>query len=123
MRENGLRSGLPRGIKVEQTEIEQNPKTMSDVIKGDELEQALKKCPEWEVNEEGKGIFRTIEFEEFTEAIDCVNDIAEMAEEAHHHPDIDIRYLKVTLHLTTHDEGGVTSADIEMAGRIDNLVD
>jgi 4a-hydroxytetrahydrobiopterin dehydratase len=96
---------------------------MSDVIKGDELEQALKKCPEWEVSEDGKEIFRAIEFEEFTEAIDCVNDIAEMAEEAQHHPDFDIRFSKVILRLTTHDEGGVTSADIEMAGRIDNLVD
>ena len=96
---------------------------MSDVIKGEELEKALKKCPEWEVNEDGKQIFRTIEFEEFTEAIDCVNDIAEMAEEAQHHPDFDIRYSRVTLHLTTHDAGGVTPSDIEMAGRIDNLVD
>lgn len=96
---------------------------MSDVIKGNELEQALKKCPEWEVSDDGKEIFRAIEFEEFTEAIDCVNDIAEMAEEAQHHPDFDIRYSKVVLRLTTHDEGGVTSADIEMAGRIDNLVD
>ena len=96
---------------------------MSDVIKGEGLEQALKKCPEWEVSEDGKEIFRTIEFEEFTEAIDCVNDIAEMAEEAQHHPDFDIRYSRVTLRLTTHDEGGVTPSDIEMAGRIDNLVD
>ena len=96
---------------------------MSDVLKGEELELALKKCPEWEVSEDGKEIFRTIEFEEFTEAIDCVNDVAEMAEEAQHHPDFDIRFAKVTLRLTTHDVGGATSADIEMAGRIDNLVD
>lgn len=96
---------------------------MSDVLKDKELDQALKKCPEWEVSEDGKEITRTIEFEEFTEAIDCVNDIAEIAEEAQHHPDFDIRYSKVILRLTTHDEGGVTPADIEMAGRIDNLVD
>ncbi|GHC58745.1 4a-hydroxytetrahydrobiopterin dehydratase [Roseibacillus persicicus] len=96
---------------------------MSDVLKDKELDQALKKCPEWEVSEDGKEISRTIEFEEFTEAIDCVNDIAEIAEEAQHHPDFDIRYSKVILRLTTHDEGGVTPADIEMAGRIDNLVD
>lgn len=96
---------------------------MSDELKGEELEQALKKCPEWEVSEGEKEIFRTIEFEEFMEGIDCVNDIAEMAEEAQHHPDFDIRYSRVTLRLTTHDEGGVTPADIELAGRIDNLVD
>lgn len=96
---------------------------MSEVIEGKALEAALKKCPEWELSEDGKEIFRVIEFEEFTEAIDCVNDIAEIAEEAQHHPDFDIRFSKVVLHLTTHDEGGITSSDIEMAQRIDNLVD
>ena len=96
---------------------------MSEVIKKEELEVVLKKCPEWEISDDGKEIFRTLEFEEFMEAIDCVNEIAEMAEDAHHHPDFDIRYSRVTLRLTTHDEGGVTSADIEMASRIDNLVD
>lgn len=96
---------------------------MSDVIKGEALEAALKKCPEWEISEDGKEIFRTVEFEEFMEAIDCVNEIAEMSEELQHHPDFDIRFSRVTLRLTTHDEGGVTSADVELAGRIDNLVD
>jgi 4a-hydroxytetrahydrobiopterin dehydratase len=98
-------------------------KQMSDIFSPAELEPAMKKCPEWEVSDDGKKIYRTIEFEEFTEAIDCVNDIAEIAEESQHHPDFDIRYSKVTLYLTTHDEGGITTADIEMAQRIDNLVD
>lgn len=96
---------------------------MSDVLKQEELEVALKKCPEWEIEADGKEIFRTVEFEEFMEAIDCVAEIAEMAEEAQHHPDFDIRHSRVTLRLTTHDAGGVTTADIEMAGRIDNVVD
>ena len=52
-----------------------------------------------------------------------MNELAEMAEEAHHHPDIDLRYARVTLHLTTHDAGGVTIADVEMAQRVDRLVD
>ena len=72
---------------------------MSEVIKGEDLEQALKKCPEWEISEDGKEIFRVVEFEEFNEAMDCVNDIAEMAEEAQHHPDFDIRFTRVTLSL------------------------
>lgn len=96
---------------------------MSEVIPPEQLASALKKCPEWEISEDGKSIFRAIEFEEFTEAIDCVNDIAEIAEEAQHHPDFDIRFSKVLLRLTTHDEGGVTKFDIELAHRIDNLVD
>ena len=94
---------------------------MSDLLEADELEAALKKCPEWESN--GKSISRTIEFEEFMEGIDFVNDLAEIADEAQHHPDILIRYNKVKLTLTTHDAGGLTEADIEMAQRVDNLVD
>ena len=94
---------------------------MSDLLEDEDLTAALKKCPEWEL--EKKSITRTIEFEEFMEAIDFVNDLAEIADEAQHHPDIRIRYTKVTLTLTTHDAGGVTEADIELAQRIDNLVD
>jgi len=94
---------------------------MSDLISADELDAALKKCPEWEI--EGETITRTIEFEEFSEGIDFVNDLAEIAEEAHHHPDIDIRFTRITVALTTHDIGGVTELDIQLAQRIDNLVD
>ena len=94
---------------------------MSDLIPADELDAALKKCPEWEI--EGETITRTIEFEEFSEGIDFVNDLAEIAEEAHHHPDIDIRFTRITVALTTHDIGGVTELDIQLAQRIDNLVD
>lgn len=94
---------------------------MSDLIKEDAIAAQLRKCPEWEL--EGGSIVRTVEFESFGEAVDFVNDLAEIAEEAQHHPDIDIRYSKVTLRLTTHDKGGLTELDIEMAQRIDNLTD
>jgi 4a-hydroxytetrahydrobiopterin dehydratase len=94
---------------------------MSDLITADELDTALKKCPEWEI--EGETITRTIEFEEFNEAIDFVNNLAEIAEEAQHHPDIDIRDTLVTVRLMTHDVGGVTELDIQLAQRVDNLVD
>lgn len=94
---------------------------MSDLFEADELQNALKKCPEWEY--EKNAITRTIEFEEFNDAIDFVNDLAEIAEEAQHHPVITIRHSKVTLKLTTHDAGGVTNLDIELAQRVDNLVD
>ncbi|MEM8954096.1 MAG: 4a-hydroxytetrahydrobiopterin dehydratase [Verrucomicrobiota bacterium] len=94
---------------------------MSDLIEGDELATWLKKAPEWEV--EDKSITRTIEFDDFMEGIDFVNDVAEIAEEAQHHPDIDIRWGKIMLALTTHDQGGITEADFELATRIDTLVD
>ncbi|WP_193213897.1 4a-hydroxytetrahydrobiopterin dehydratase [Luteolibacter marinus] len=94
---------------------------MSDLLEDDDLNAALKKCPEWEF--EKKAMVRVIEFEEFMDAIDFVNSVAEIADEAQHHPDIRISYTKVTLNLTTHDAGGVTDADVELAQRIDNLVD
>jgi len=94
---------------------------MSELLESSELDDALKKCPEWEP--QGQSIVRTVEFEEFNDAIDFVNDLAEIADKAQHHPDILICYNKVTLTLTTHDAGGVTALDIELAQRIDNLVD
>lgn len=94
---------------------------MSELLDQDDLESALKKHPDWEL--EGNSLTRVIEFEEFMEGIDFVNDLAEIADEAQHHPDILIQYNKVTLTLTTHDAGGVTALDLELAQRIDNLVD
>ncbi len=52
-----------------------------------------------------------------------VNLLADIAEEAQHHPDIMISYSKVTISLTTHEAGGITDDDIELADRIGNLVD
>ena len=64
---------------------------------------------------------RTFELPSFPEAIAFVNRVAEVAEEANHHPDIDIRYNKVTLTLSTHDQGGLTSKDFDLAKKIDQL--
>jgi 4a-hydroxytetrahydrobiopterin dehydratase len=94
---------------------------MSELLEDDDLTAALKKCPEWDY--EKKAITRTVEFEEFMDAIDFVNDLAEIAEEAQHHPDITIKHTKVMLRLTTHDAGGLTDLDVELAQRVDNLVD
>ena len=94
---------------------------MADLIDPSELDRYTKKVPEWEVD--GDTLTRTFEFDEFMEAIDFVNSVAEIAEDAHHHPDSDIRFTVVTLTLTTQDLGGLTKADFEVAGRVDNLVD
>ena len=90
---------------------------MADLIKQGELKERMKKIPEWEL--EKKHIERTFEFDDFTDAIDFVNQVAEVAEEEEHHPDIDIRYSKVTLTLSTHDAGGITSNDVGLAREID----
>ncbi|MCH7229025.1 4a-hydroxytetrahydrobiopterin dehydratase [Haloferula sp. A504] len=94
---------------------------MSDLLDQEDLAAALKKHPDWEL--EGNTLIRVIEFEEFMEGIDFVNDLAEIADEAQHHPDMLIQYNKVTVTLTTHDAGGITDADLELARRVDNLVD
>lgn len=94
---------------------------MSDRIPAKELSQWIKKVPEWDLEE--KSILRTVEFDTFMEGIDFVNNVAEIAEDAQHHPDIDIRYGSVTLSLTTHDKSGLTASDFEMASRIDTLID
>ncbi len=94
---------------------------MSDLITPAELKTWLKKVPEWEVEE--KAITRTFEFEDFTVAMDFVNAVAEIAEELDHHPDIDIRWNKVRLALSTHSKGGLTLFDFETAERIDTLED
>jgi 4a-hydroxytetrahydrobiopterin dehydratase len=94
---------------------------MSDLIEEKEIAKLLKKIPEWE--HEKKTIFRVIEFDEFMDGIDFVDGVAEIAEEYGHHPDIDIRWCSVTVYLTTHDQGGLTEADFELAKKIDTLID
>lgn len=61
------------------------------------------------------------ELDGFTEALAFVNGVGELAEAHNHHPDIDIRYSRVTLALVTHDSGGITKLDIDLARAIDNL--
>jgi 4a-hydroxytetrahydrobiopterin dehydratase len=69
----------------------------------------LKAVPDW--SKRGQTIHRTFEFKGFLKAIEFVNRVARKAQKSKHHPDIDIRYNKVTLKLTTHDEGGITEKD------------
>ena len=64
---------------------------------------------------------RTVELPSFPEAIEFVNQVAALAEEANHHPDIAISYTKVTLRWTTHSAGGITDRDRELAGRSEEL--
>ena len=75
---------------------------------------------EWD--REGEEIVREWRFENFAQALDFVNRVGELAEEANHHPDILLHgWNKVKLSLTNHSAGGLTEADFEMAQRIDEL--
>ena len=84
-----------------------------------EIASACEALPKWKL--QGSEIRRTFEFPDFTEAMRFVNWVAQVAEEHDHHPDIDIRWNRVTLALTTHDEGGRTAQDFKVAGLCDKL--
>lgn len=72
---------------------------------------------------DGQAIARELKFEDFAQAIAFVNRVADAAEAANHHPDIEVHgWNKVRLELSTHSEGGLTRADLDMAARIDKLV-
>jgi 4a-hydroxytetrahydrobiopterin dehydratase len=92
---------------------------MAELLHASEIKNMLKRVPEWEHDK--KHIERTFEFDEFFQAIDFVNAVAEICEKVNHHPDIDIRYTKVRLALSTHSEGGLTNSDFTLAEKIDTL--
>ena len=86
----------------------------------DQINAQLESFPEWaELNGQ---IQRTYRFEGFDQSIAFVNRIAEYAEQVQHHPDILIRYNKVTLTISTHDAGGITHKDFELARTADTLM-
>ena len=84
-----------------------------------QIKDALSAVPKWQ--KKGSTIRRTYQFKDFPAAIKFVNAAARLAEKAWHHPDIDIRWNKVTLVLTTHDEGGLTRKDFDLAAKFDRL--
>ena len=90
---------------------------MSKALNAAEIEQVLKIHPAWKL--QGGKLIREWTFRDFVEAMAFVNRVADVAEAAGHHPDIDIRYNKVVLGLISHDAGGITGRDAAMAGRID----
>ncbi|MBI5385533.1 MAG: 4a-hydroxytetrahydrobiopterin dehydratase [Verrucomicrobia bacterium] len=88
-------------------------------LNAQQIKAALAAVPAW--TKHGAVISRTYEFEDFPAAIQFVDAVAKLAERAWHHPDIDIRWNKVRLALTTHDEGGLTAKDFELAAKFDQL--
>lgn len=83
------------------------------------VEGALRGVPEW--SEVGEAIQRTFQFPDFAAAMAFVAKVAAHAERVQHHPDIMIRYNKVTLTFSTHDAGGISAKDFEAAGQADGF--
>lgn len=90
-----------------------------DLLDAAAIERELTGTPGWE--RAGNAIARTATFADFKEAMGFVNRVADAAEDAGHHPDITIRWNKVTLTLTTHSAGGLTANDFNLARRLSDL--
>ncbi len=92
---------------------------MAQILSEEEIKARIDKLSDWTL--EGKTIKSTRRFKDFIEAMDFVNQLVEPAESAAHHPDLEISYNKVTIRLTTHDAGGLTEKDFNMATIISQL--
>ncbi|BBZ08677.1 putative pterin-4-alpha-carbinolamine dehydratase [Mycolicibacterium doricum] len=91
------------------------------VLTDDQVDAALPELNGWE--RAGGMLRRSVKFPAFLDGIEAVRRVAERAEAADHHPDIDIRWRTVTFALVTHSEGGITEKDLGMAREIDAIVD
>ncbi|MEK8070460.1 4a-hydroxytetrahydrobiopterin dehydratase [Rhodococcoides navarretei] len=91
---------------------------MTELLTDRDIEDA--RLTEWTVVE--KSITRIVELTSFRAAIEVVNRVADAAEEADHHPDIDIRWRTLAFTLSTHSAGGLTQKDVDLARRIDALI-
>jgi len=94
---------------------------MADLLSDIEIQRELGSLPGWA--RRADVLTRQYSFRNFSESMAFVNKVADSAEAANHHPDIDIRYSKVTLTLSTHDSGGITQKDIDLARAIDSEKD
>lgn len=92
--------------------------TMPGKLSDLEIRRALGALPGWA--RKGDAIVKTYSFARFADGIAFVRDIAERADAMDHHPDIDIRYTKVTFALSSHDSGGITQRDLDLAKQIED---
>ena len=91
----------------------------TELLSKEDVSRELGKLPGWELR--GGEIGRTFEFPDFAKAMGFTVSVSLLAEKANHHPDIDIRWNKVTLALSTHSAGGLTAKDFALASKIEGL--
>ncbi|HLI46378.1 MAG TPA: 4a-hydroxytetrahydrobiopterin dehydratase [Geobacterales bacterium] len=86
-----------------------------------EVQQRLKALKEWKL--EDNYLVRRLQFKDFVSAVQFINKLVPIAEELEHHPDLELKdYNKLTIRLTTHDEGGITELDFQLAKRIEEIL-
>ena len=83
------------------------------------IQRELGRLPGW--SRRGDTLVKSYQFPTFLRGIEFVNRVARAAEAADHHPDLDIRYTKVTCSLSTHSAGGITQKDLDLAGEIERV--
>lgn len=88
----------------------------------EERDQWLEVLPKWKLARDGAAIRRSFKFKDFSEAFAFMTRVAILAEKRDHHPEWSNVYNKVEIELTTHDAGGLSSRDIKMAKKIDDLL-
>ena len=94
---------------------------MAGLLDEKQIQEGLTERPQWEYRD--GVIAREVTAPDFMSGIRLVQQVAEVAEQVNHHPDIDIRWTTITFALVTHAMGGVTEYDLNMAGKIDEVVD
>lgn len=92
---------------------------MAEVLPASEVSSALQGLTGW--SGDTSGIERTVTAPDFLTGVAIVDEVARAAEDANHHPDIDIRWRRVRFGLSTHDAGGVTAKDLDLAAVIDAI--
>ena len=96
---------------------------MIEALSEAERVEALEGLPDWDHDEARDAITRSFSFEDFSEAFAFMTRVALLAEKADHHPEWSNVYNRVEILLTTHDAGGLSARDVDMAQAIDALVD
>lgn len=89
-------------------------------LEGDVVKKWLAEHAGWKLVEKGKSIRKQFKFTSFRDSIVFVNRVATLADQADHHPDLDIRYDKVLLTLSTHSASGLTQKDLDLARSVDH---
>ena len=94
---------------------------MSELLDDAAIDQGIAGLSGW--RRDGDALVRTVELDDFPQAIEVVDRVAETAERDNHHPDIDIRWRTLTFRCGTHSAGGITAKDLALAGDIDSTID
>lgn len=94
---------------------------MSELLDDAAIDKGIAGLTGW--RRDGDALVRTVELDDFPQAVEVVDRVAEIAERDNHHPDIDIRWRTLTFRCSTHSAGGITAKDLALAGDIDSTID